>query len=85
MADESSSGVAGYRIEHHTEQGVAVVRHLVNPDPLAISPRIDDVFQETLAGLLARGEGGLLVLIEDVTNQVVESRAIAPMDDPDSS
>ncbi len=76
MAEESSSGVAGYRIEHHTEQGVAVVRHLVNADPVAMSSLIDDVFQETLEGLRTRGEGGSLVLLEDVTNQVIETQAV---------
>ncbi len=76
MNGESRSGVAGYRIEHHTSQGAAVVRHLVNPDPLAIDHMIDHVFQETLAGLRARGEGGVLVLIEDVTNRVVETQAL---------
>ena len=80
MADERGSGVTGYRIEHHTHQGAAVVRHLVNPDPLAISRLIDQVFQETLAGLRARGEGGVLVLIEDVTHRVVEAQAIQPAD-----
>ncbi len=81
MADERSGGVAGYRIEHHTERGVAVVRHLVNPDPAAISSMIDRVFQETLTSLRARGEGGVLVLIEDVTNRVVETQAIEPAPD----
>ncbi len=81
MADERSGGVAGYRIEHHTERGVAVVRHLVNPDRAAISSMIDRVFQETLTSLRARGEGGVLVLIEDVTNRVVETQAIEPAPD----
>ncbi len=81
MADESSSGVAGYRIEHHTERGTAVVRHLVNPDPVTIDHMIDRVFQETLVNLRARGEGGDLVLIEDVTNRVVETHAIDPSPD----
>ncbi len=81
MADESSSGVAGYRIEHHTERGTAVVRHLVNPDPVTIDHMIDRVFQETLVNLRARGEGGDLVLIEDVTNRVVETQAVQPSGD----
>ncbi len=81
MDDERSGGVAGYRIEHHTSQGTAVVRHLVNPDPLAIDRMIDQVFQETLTSLRARGEGGDLVLIEDVTNRVVETQAIEPAPD----
>ncbi len=81
MDDERSGGVAGYRIEHHTERGVAVVRHLVNPDPLIIDHMIDRVFQETLTSLRARGEGGDLVLIEDVTNRVVETQAIDPSPD----
>ncbi len=85
MDDESRNGVAGYRIEHHTPQGVAVVRHLVTPDPLAISSLIDQVFQDVLTGLQARGEGGVLVLIEDVTNHVVESQVIKPVDGPKPS
>ncbi len=81
MAEESSSGIAGYRIEHHTSQGAAVVRHIVNPDPVAIDRMIDQAFQETLTSLRARGEGGDLVLIEDVTNRVVETQAIDPSPD----
>ncbi len=81
MDDERSGGVAGYRIEHHTERGVAVVRHLVNPDPVIVDHMIDRVFQETLMSLRARGEGGVLVLIEDVTNRVVETQAIDPSPD----
>ncbi len=81
MVEESSSGVAGYRIEHHTSQGAAVVRHLVNPDPVAIDRMIDQAFQETLVSLQARGEGGVIVLIEDVTNRVVETQAIDPLPD----
>ncbi len=81
MAEESSGGVAGYRIEHHTSRGPAVVRHLVNPDPVTIDRMIDRVFQETLTSLRARGEGGVVVLIEDVTNRVVETQAIEPAPD----
>ncbi len=81
MDDERSGGVAGYRIEHHTDRGTAVVRHLVNPDPVATDSMIDRVFQETLTSLRARGEGGVLVLIEDVTNRVVETQAIEPAPD----
>ena len=81
MDEGSRSGAAGYRIEHHTPQGTAVVRHLVHPDPGAISRLIDQIFQETLAGLQARGEGGTLVLIDDVTNRVVETQAVQPSPD----
>ncbi len=62
-------------------QGAAVVRHLVNPDPVAIDRMIDQAFQETLASVQARGEDGVVVLIEDVTNRVVETQAIDPLPD----
>ncbi len=54
MDDERSGGVAGYRIEHHTERGVAVVRHLVNPDPVIIDHVIDRVFAGRLPHRVGR-------------------------------
>ncbi len=70
MAEERSSSAAGYRVEHHTPQGTAVVGLLVDPDPVAIR---------------CRGEGGVLVLIEDVTNHVVKTQAVQPAAGPESS
>ncbi len=67
-----------YRIEHHTEQGTTVVRHLVEIDQRAVSSMISRVFQEVLAGFHARGAPGRLVMVEEETGQVVESALIAP-------
>ncbi len=76
MAEERGSGVPGYRIEHRTQQGTAVVQLLINPDPLAIRSLVAPIFQDILAGLRARGEGGVLVLIEDGTDRVIETQAV---------
>ncbi len=67
-----------YRIEHHTEHGTTVVRHVVEPNRSAGTIMISRVFQEVLAGVQARGESGRLVMVEEETGQVVESALIAP-------
>ncbi len=78
MDGEGIEASVAYRIEHHTEQGTTVVRHLVDLDRRAVSSLISRVFQEVLAGFQARGETGRLVMVEEETGQVVESAPIAP-------
>lgn len=67
-----------YRIEHHTEQGTTVVRHLVEIDQRAGTSMISRVFQEVLAGFQARGETGRLVMVEEETGQEIESAPLSP-------
>ncbi len=76
MDDASIDISAAYRIEHHTPQGATVVRHLIEPDRRAGTGMISRVFQEVLAGFHARGETGLLVMVEEDTGREVESATI---------
>ena len=76
-SDDIDVSVA-YRIEHHTAQGTTVVRHLVEPGGRSITTMITRVFEEVRAGFQARGQAGQLLLIEEETDQVVESALIAP-------
>lgn len=68
---------AAYRIEHRTPEGVTVVRQVVEPDRRTGTGMISRVFQEVLAGFQARGETGLLVMVEEDTGREVESATIA--------
>ena len=79
MDDAGIDGSVVYRVEHHTEQGTTGVRHLVDLDRRAVSSLISRVFQEVLAGFQARGETGVLVLVEEDTGQMVESAVIQPL------
>ncbi|MDP9473258.1 MAG: hypothetical protein M3Q71_21780, partial [Chloroflexota bacterium] len=51
MDGEGSDVSVAFRIEHHTEHGTSVVRHLVELDRRAISRLISRVFEEVLAGV----------------------------------
>ncbi len=73
---ETASRSVAYRIEHHSPQGAAMVRHLVDIDLRADTTRISRLFQEVLANFQARGESGRLVMIEAATGEVVESATI---------
>ncbi len=85
MDGEGSDVSVAFRIEHHTEHGTSVVRHLVELDRRAISRLISRVFEEVLAGFHARGETGVLVMVEEGTGRMVESAVIHPPADSEPS
>ncbi len=78
MDDAGIDVSVSYRIEHRTGEGTTVVRHLVEPDRRTGTSMISRVFQEVLAGFQARGETGVLVMIEEDTGREVESSVIDP-------
>ncbi len=78
MDGEGIDASVAYRIEHRTQQGTTTVRQVVEPNRLAGTSMITRVFQEVLAGFQARGETGLLVMIEEDSGRVVESASLAP-------